>query len=130
MQEAIMNAIQPMLDSLQEKVINVAIESVKHVFTKFIEGLKKPNANIISTTVDTLNIQKLIEIASEYRIEGSTEVAAYKAATDDEYIIYLAYTKDKELLDESINNFVIIHCQSIARELEKLFKDDQLIILK
>ncbi|MBD5403140.1 hypothetical protein HDR58_10170 [bacterium] len=130
MHEAIINAIQPLLDSLQDEAFNTAIESVKKIFTKLGEGLKQSNAKIINIDVEAINKDILVEIASKHRVEGCSEVAAYKTATDDEYFIYLAYTKDKELLDESLNNFVVIRCESIARDVEKLFKDEQLIILK
>ena len=130
MQEAIMNAVQPLLDTIQEKVIDTVSEALKQAWEKFASGFKNTDANIININVETLDQKKLVEIAAENKVEGGTEVAAYKVATDDDYIIYLAYTKDRELLDSKINNYVIIRCQYLARDVEKLFNNDKLILLR
>lgn len=130
MDEAINNAISALWERLQEKVLEKAGEALKEYIKKFVGGFNKSKANIIAETYESLNKEKLVEIATLHKVDGSTEVAAYKVDTDDEYLIYLAYTKDKELLDENINKYIIIHTQSIARDIDKLFNNDQLILLK
>ena len=130
MDEAISNALSALWERLQETVLEKAGEAVKEYCKKFADGFKKSGANIITETHESLNQEKLVEIATRHRVDGSTEVAAYKVDTDNEYVIYLAYTKDKELLDENINKYIIIHSQSIARDIDKLFNNDQLILLK
>lgn len=130
MQDLVIDALSQLFQTFQEKLTETIGHAVKESFAKFANGFKKSDANIITEQVDTLNKQTLVDIAARHRAEGSTEVAAYKVTSDDDYIIYLAYTKDKELLDTAVNNYIIIRSASIARDVEKLFNNDQLIILK
>lgn len=130
MQDAILNAVQPLFDAFQEKVIETVSDTVKQVWDKFVAGFNNRDANIVVIEFDTLDKGKLIEIAADNKVNGSTEVAAYKVSTDDDYIIYLAYTHNKELMDTSVNKYISIRTKSLARDVEKLFNNDQLILLK
>lgn len=130
MQDVIANAVIALWEQLQQRVIETASETARNVINKFINGFKQQEANIINISVETLTLPKLIEIASKHKVLGSTEVAAYKVATDDEYIIYLAYTKGKELLDPEVNNYVIVRSQIIGRDVDKLFNNEKLILLQ
>lgn len=130
MNDAINSAISALWERIQDSFIETVSETIKNTIKKFSEGFKKENQNIISESIENLNKTNLVEIATKYKVEGSTEVAAYKVATDDEYIIYLAYTNNRELLDAEVNNYIIIRTQSLTRDVEKLFSDDKLILLK
>ena len=130
MQEVINSAFSALWERLQETLLSSVEEKAKEILSKFTEGFKKDNHKIFTESVENLNKAKLVEIAAKYKVEGSTEVAAYKVATDDEYIIYLAYTNNRELLDSQVNNYVIIRSESLAREVEKLFNNDKLILLQ
>lgn len=130
MEDVISSALSTLWERIQEKLLDRVGDSIKHFFEKFSEGFKKNGANIIVESIEILNHKTLVEIATKHKVEGSSEVAAYKINTVDEYIVYLAYVKERELLDESINRYIIIRSQSISRDVEKLFNNDQLILLK
>lgn len=130
MKEFINDAVARLLENAAEKLMNSIEESIKQFFNRFIDGFKNSKYNIIVEDIEVLNKDLLIKLATKYKVEGSSEVAVYKVETDDSYILYLAYTKDKELLDETINNYIVINSGAISRDVEKLFENHKLIILK
>ena len=130
MQDVINNAVSTLLENIQERIVDGVNEAVKNMYEKFCNMFQRKNAHIITESVETLNKEKLIDISTKYIVEGSTEVAAYKVDTEEDYIIYLAYTNNRELLDEAVNNYVIIKAQALARDVEKLFDNHELILLK
>lgn len=129
MEDTIIAAINTLWERVQEKIVETATKTVKNKFKEFVDGFRKPDANIITVELELLNKEKLVEIAKSNVVDGSTEVAAYKVVTDDDYIIYLACTKERELIDSSINKYVIIKSKSLARDIDKLFDNDKLILL-
>lgn len=53
-----------------------------------------------------------------------------KTKQEDGYFIYLAYSKDRKLLPVANNKYLIIKAQALAKEVEDLFAESELIILK
>lgn len=131
MEEVIELALGSLIEQIQDEVTGaisgVFKDKLKNFANAFNTSIK---SDILSIDVDVLTKQKLVEIASKNRVADATEVAAYKAATEDSYIIYLAYTKDKDLISIDSNRYIIINSKFISREIDLLFKKDNLIILK
>lgn len=80
--------------------------------------------------VEVLDMQTLVGMAKKYIVPKSNEIVAIKVKQEDGYFIYLAYSKDRELLPAAENKYVIIKAQSLAKEVEDLFAESELIILK
>ena len=80
--------------------------------------------------VEVLDMQTLVTVAKQYVTANSNEVAAIRVKQDDGYFIYLAYSKDHQLLPIASNKYVIIKANTLADDVEELFKESELIILK
>ena len=53
-----------------------------------------------------------------------------KVIEEDAILIYLAYSYDRQLLPPSDNNYLIIKSNSLDSDVEDLFNNSDLIILK
>lgn len=142
MQDVIYAIIEELKINLYENIVSVVEETTSKAMkaikekTKafangFMSGFKNSNQqNTKLENVDSLDKAKLVAIAQKYIVSGATEVAAYKSETDEAYVVYLAYTKDRELLDPEKNCYVIIKSNALAKDVAKLFGEEKLIILK
>lgn len=80
--------------------------------------------------VDIVSKDKLVEIARECIVPNCNEVAAMKKnGKGYECTIYLAYSKDKELLPQEKNFYVIINAKELSKSVDELFGKNELIIL-
>lgn len=91
---------------------------------------EKERADTIMLQEALLNKERLIVIAKEHIVIGATEVVAYKTSKSDSFIVYLAYSKDKELLPVEKNRYVIIKAEALSGDVNALFGENKLIILK
>lgn len=90
---------------------------------------QKSSVKVTPIKEEFLKLDRLVEIAKANIVPNSNQIAAILKKGDNSTIIYLAYCKDKELLPEKDNNYVIIEAEGINREIENLFGDNELIIL-
>lgn len=124
--------LQDLLPVIQEKggeLISKIKENPIDFIKEFLKGFQSSNANTVYESIETISKDKLIEIAKSHIVPNATEIAAYKTETEDAFVIYLAYTKDKELLDIENNCYIIIKSNALAKDIVNLFGDDKLIIL-
>lgn len=122
--------VLPIIEEEGKRLIGKIKEQVTNAFKQFVEEFGKAtseNSSIIE--VDVLTQTNLVEIAREGMNEISDGVAAYKTETADYYLVYLALVKGKELLPTENNTFTIIKANAIGKDVTKLFKEDELIIL-
>ena len=106
----------------------VMIPVMKDLVNSFKDGKEKTDTIMIQETL--LNKKRLIAIAKEHLVVGATEVVAYKTSKSDSFIIYLAYSKNKELLPIEQNRYVIIKAEALSGDINSLFGDNKLIVLK
>lgn len=86
---------------------------------------------ITPVEVEMLTKEKLVEIAKQNIVPNSNQVAAtINDKSSNVYYVYLAYVKDRTLLPNEENNFVIIKADGLNKEALNLFADNELIILK
>lgn len=104
------------------------IPVMKDLVDSFKDGNRKTDTIMIQETL--LNKEKLISIAKKNIVSGATEVVAYKTSKADSFIIYLAYSKEKELLPVEQNRYVIIKAEAVSGDINSLFGENKLIILK
>ena len=98
--------------------------------TDFVQSIKtatKAQMHMIETTF--LDLDGLREVARTYVPDGGTEVAASKKIVGNHYVVYLAYTADKELLPVEDNQYVVIKCKALAPDVLDLFGSNNFIIL-
>ena len=109
---------------LKKEMISV----MRDLVDSFKDGNRKTDTIMIQETL--LNKEKLISIAKKNIVSGATEVVAYKTSKADSFIIYLAYSKEKELLPVEQNRYVIIKAEAVSGDINSLFGENKLIILK
>ncbi len=143
MNELIENVIFELKVQLVEELLPYVKEQAEKVFKdlkkemipvmrdlvdSFKDGNRKTDTIMIQETL--LNKEKLISIAKKNIVSGATEVVAYKTSKADSFIIYLAYSKEKELLPVEQNRYVIIKAEAVSGDINSLFGENKLIILK
>ncbi|MCQ2225615.1 MAG: hypothetical protein MJZ14_07835 [Paludibacteraceae bacterium] len=127
LKETLMENLVPVIEEQTKKIVKGTGDLIKDFLCSF------KNAHVNNTKleqIDSLDKSKLFEIAQKYIVSGASEVAAYKTETDEEYIVYLAYTHERELLPVDDNCYVIIKSNSLGKDVSNLFGKEQLIILK
>lgn len=129
LQEKLLQDLLPIVEKKAEKFIATIKECSIDFIKDFLKGFQSSNENIIYESVETLNQNRLVEIAKRHIVPNATEIAAYKTETEDAFVIYLAYTKERELLDSKNNCYVIIKSGALAKDVVNLFGDSKLIIL-
>ena len=80
--------------------------------------------------VDQLDMTTLVAFAKEYIVKNSNEIVVMRVKEENSVFIYLAYSRNRELLPNDVNRYLIIKAQSLAPVVEDLFKESELVILK
>ena len=131
------------LIEISQKVLGWVDEQVKKFDPdKFFESIKNQfmtasgqniGSNIDVKTFEEKFLEKntLVKIAKDNIAKGANQVVAYRpnSSSSDYYYIYLAYAKDRELLPQEENVYVIIRSKGIDKAIENLFDGKELIIL-
>lgn len=130
------------VEQMVGEAINVLVEigrkkmdEVLKEYTPLLEDLVKNLTGemkgiAFGKEVDMLDMPTLVKIAKQYIVPKSNETIALKVQQGDCYFIYLAYSKDRQLLPSSDNKYVIIKAQALEKEVDELFSNSELIILK
>lgn len=117
-----------------EETLKPLAEEFKRILAEIFgnpEGLQELPKNMKVYDVDIISKDKLVEIARECIVPNCNEVAAMKKnGKGYECIIYLAYSKDKILLPQEKNFYVIINAKETSKSIDELFGKNELIILK
>lgn len=139
------NVFEPCMERLEpfvEEAINYLVEQgrkkvdeVLKEYTPLLEDLVKNLTGemkgvAFGKEVGMLDMPTLVKIARQYIVPKSNETIALKVQQSDCYFIYLAYSKDRQLLPTSDNKYVIIKAETLAKEVDDLFTKSELIILK
>lgn len=87
-------------------------------------------ADIQTVEMEILNKAKLVQTLKEEMVAGSDEVAAFLRKGKEKNYLYTAYLKNKELIPVENNKYFIFVADFIARDLESLFDNNELIVLR
>ena len=131
------------LIEISQKVLGWVDEQVKNFDPdKFFESIKNQfmtaSGQNVGSNIDVkifeekfLEKNTLVKIAKDNIAKGANQVVAYRpnSSSSDYYYIYLAYAKDRELLPQEENVYVIIRSKGIDKAIENLFDGKELIIL-
>lgn len=147
MVESVIEKMKPVLKeafvAISQKVLGWVDEQVKNFDPdKFFESLKNKfaaaNAQNVGSNIEVKSFEEkylekdaLVKIAKNNIAKGANQVVAYfpKSSSSDYYYIYLAYAKDRELLSQEENVYVIIRAKGIDKAIVNLFDGKELIIL-
>ena len=101
----------------------------------FFSAQQSPDTNndikITKVEKECLNKTDLIEIAKQKIVSNANEVLEMlNDKASNVYVIYIAYSKNKEILPKEENNYVIIKTTALTKDVQSLFNGHELIILK
>lgn len=85
---------------------------------------------VFGEALDTLQKSDLVTFSKRYMVYGANEVVAIYHKEEDGEIVYLSYAKDRELMPEKQNHFVILKAKTLGEDLVDLFKDSEIVVLK
>lgn len=126
--EMLRDALEPIIrDKIEEVKVKIKDEYIPKL-KKFLEDILK-SKNVKYESVDVLSKSDLISLIRLNRVNGSDGVAAFKQQKDEKMFVYLAYCKDRDLLPEETNCYIVIEANSLNDDVNELFNESDLIIL-
>lgn len=140
--EQVLSASLDKLEPLAEDAIKRLKEygekivvKVKDEYMPLLEGMVKNLTGemkgiAFGKEVETLDMPTLVSFAKQYIVSSSNEIVVMKVTQEDGFYIYMAYSKDRQLLSTSDNKYLIIKAQGLSQDVEDLFKESEIIILK
>jgi hypothetical protein len=87
------------------------------------------NADVLPYEQDYLTKDEFVQILKQEKVQGSTEVAALLKKGSEKVYLYTAYVSNGELMPVEANKYLIFISDAIARDLESLFDNNELIVL-
>ena len=126
--EMLRDALEPIIrDKIEEMKVKIKDEYIPKL-KEFVEDILK-SKNVKYESVDVLSKSDLVSLIRLNRVNGSDGVAAFKQQKDEKMFVYLAYCKDRELLPEETNCYIVIEANSLNDDVNELFNESDLIIL-
>ena len=133
-----MRIARPVVEAAIEHLVEYGrkiVEDVKEEYMPILEDLVKNFTGEIKGVafgkeVGRLDMPTLVSFAKTHIAPKSNEIVAMKVKQEDCYFIYLAYSKDRQLLPIADNKYVIIKAQALSNEVEALFVESELVIIK
>lgn len=126
--EMLRDALEPIIrDKIEEVKVKIKDEYILKL-KEFVEDILK-SKNVKYESVDVLSKSDLISLIRLNRVNGSDGVAAFKQQKDEKMFVYLAYCKDRDLLPEETNCYIVIEANSLNDDVNELFNESDLIIL-
>ncbi len=114
-----------------EEIIHEVTEEYLPLVEDFIKNMTgEIQGKAFGKEVDVLDMVTLVDFAKKYIVNGSNEIVAIRSKEADGYFIYLAYSQDRELIEMDKNRYLIIKAKQLADDVNQLFNESELIILK
>lgn len=112
-------------------LISKVTAEVAPVFEGLVKNLTGEMKGIAyGKEVDQLDLATLVKFAKDHIVKDSNEIVVMRMKEADSNFIYIVYSRDRELLPNDVNRYLIIKTKTMAQEVEDLFMDSELIILK
>lgn len=140
--ECLFEAAMPLVEKIIEQGVEILrkkgediIHEVTEEYLPLVEDFIKNMTGEIQgkafgKEVDVLDMVTLVDFAKKYIVNGSNEIVAIRSKEADGYFIYLAYSQDRELIEMDKNRYLIIKAKQLADDVNQLFNESELIILK
>lgn len=115
-------------ESAKEKLFGEGglVDQIKENAQDFIDAAK---LDVSFEAVDALTVTNLVDFSKKHMVAGSNGVVAIKKSKDNVLYVFLAYVKDRELIPEDKNHYVVIEARSLAEDTKDLFGNLDLVIL-
>lgn len=118
-------------EKLFDELKQLAKEKVQETVKEALTGGMPENVNVVCVEKEALRKEDLVQIARENIVADSNQVlAAINTTEQSAYYVYLAYARDREMIPQEQNTYVIIKAEALAKDVEALFGGNELIILK
>lgn len=121
-------AIELLKDLGNELIVKNDYAPLLNDFIKNMSGEIKGIA--VGKEMEVLDMNTLVEFSKKYIVANCNEIVAINTMKDGESYVYLAYSKDRNLLPIENNKYLIIKAKSLSKEVESLFEESSLVILK
>lgn len=127
-------AVKTAIIALKEKA-EVLLKNVKKEYLPIVMAMldnvkSMVGLNIFGDEVVEITMQDILRNAKQYMVKGCNEVIALRQTEANCTIIFLSYAKDKELLPKESNNYVIIKGSTLSADVNELFQESNVVILK
>lgn len=130
--------VEQMVEEAINKLVEYGGKIVDKVQTEYMPLLNDLVKNLtgemkgvaFGKEVGMLDMSTLVGFAKKYIVPKSNEIVAMKVKQPDCNLIYLAYSRDRQLLPNADNKYLIIKAQTLTKEVEELFVESELVILK
>jgi hypothetical protein len=126
--EMLRAALEPIIkEKVEELKVKVKEEYIPQL-KKFVEDLLK-SKNVKYEAVDVLTKSDMVSLIRLNKVNGSNGVAAFRQSKDEKMFVYLAYCKDRDLLPEETNCYIVIEANTLQDDVKELFNESDLIII-
>ena len=134
-QEALQKGIEELSKAISEagkETVKDISKDTKQAWEDFLQKIreKKSLDYIVAEDVEFLNSKTLLEIAKKYIVKGSNEVYVMRKQEKKCIFVYLAYGKDKTILEKEQNKYVVIKAEGVSADILGMFDNKELVILK
>lgn len=134
-QETLQKGIEELSKAISEAgkgTLNDISKDAKQAWEDFLKKIreKKTPDYIVAEDVEFLNSKTLLEIAKKYIVKGSNEVYVMRKQEKNCIFVYLAYGKDKTILEKEQNKYVVIKAEGVSADILGMFDNTELVILK
>ena len=109
------------------------IEDLKIALKEAINDINSPlekARNLKKFEYEVLNKTIINDIIRANIVPGSNQVAVYRRLSNNKIIFYICYLKNNKIIENEDNIHIIIKTDQTTHDLEKIFNDNKLIILK
>ena len=113
----------------KEGVKSDVLEQLEN-FDSIVEEVSRRSDNIIYEKFDKIDSSALISIIKEHKVEGSNECYVWKKQVGDKLFLYVSYGKDQDLIAKENNLFIVLQADSLSEDLQNMFEESELVILK
>lgn len=133
--EEIAKAVSPKLKELAKQYAAKLWDDIKSGKIDVKEKAKHllypelAKATVIPIEVDYLTKDKVIDTIKENKVPNADEVAVLLRKDKKKIYLYTGFLKDNELMPVEENKYIIFTADAIARDLESLFDNNELIVL-
>lgn len=127
--------LKPLWEDLKEELKEAGKEMIKDIAKDELPKLKKfvsdllTSKNVKCESVNVLTKSDIVSLVRLHKVNGSDGVAAFKQEKDGKTFVYLAYCKDRDLLPEETNCYIVVEADALDNDVKELFKESDLIIL-
>ncbi len=134
--------LKEFFEALSKQVVPTVVDEAKksgkeilqyacEAWEEFKKGIEStPGSNFVYKNIEILDMPTLLNISKENLVEEADEIYVWKKKTDNSFLVYLTYGKNREMFDQKENKFVIIEAATLEAEVLKLFSESDVVILK